>query len=253
MVVLGDSIVYGMFIRYTVVIICPLARMSEPEIRGYIKGLAVNRIAFIGGTNDHAAGDRTVTSVERIQEVGEAHHGEAKLAVMRVPGRRGYKAEIKSISKYLKQYNLPQIYEDHIRRCVATEFTHYPPTSKTSRRTFYGVWRNSAEVPNRVSTRRVSAKHKRNRSPAATTYKPRVNQAPLSNQASLTRQNPQVFQTPLRGVTEHTHRERKRERERERERESREMRWGTEDVQRLIKKRHSNDEIVSSKQISRTA
>ena len=64
----------SMFKRNAVVISCPsatLARMSEPEVRGYIKGLGVKRIAILGDTNDLVARDRTVTPVEPIQETLE--------------------------------------------------------------------------------------------------------------------------------------------------------------------------------------
>ena len=101
MVVLGDSVVYGTFIRNAVIISCPgatLARMPELENTSYVKGIGVKSMAILGGTNDLVARDGSVTPLKRIQErmerlITAPKDERMKLAVKKVPERRSYKVE----------------------------------------------------------------------------------------------------------------------------------------------------------------
>ena len=105
--VLGDSIVHGVFTKDTIVCSCPGAtpeRMANKDVFYHFNEKGVRAIAILGGTNDLVNKDNSKNPVESISpklNTLTVMHFEArfKVSITKVPGREGYKDEIKNIYK----------------------------------------------------------------------------------------------------------------------------------------------------------
>ena len=105
--VLGDSIVFGINIKEAIVMSFPgatLERLSHDDILEKFLSRSVNGIAIVAGTNNlvdwngevgavNEIADRMETLVQKYQRAG------FRVAIVKVPGRVGFKDEIKKLNR----------------------------------------------------------------------------------------------------------------------------------------------------------
>ena len=109
--VLSDSLAFGVFLADTLVVSCPgatLDRLGSEVILRDLERSGVENVAVLGGTNNLVNRDQTVNDLQDVTDELEDLITRLKAAgfnvvIMKIPGRRGFKEEIKNLKKKYKE------------------------------------------------------------------------------------------------------------------------------------------------------